>query len=85
MIEPPPLSVENPDLREIKRLARKASEIQVDRTPRSRPGYWDVWAEIDENFEPIGQWPASAIDELARHSNEVWDSTTGKWEIGKHS
>lgn len=46
---------------------------------------WDVWAEIGENFEPIGQWPASAIDELARHSNEVWDSTTGKWEIGKHS
>lgn len=81
IIDPPPLPKENPDIREIRKLARKANEIQVCRTSRTEPGYWDVWADKGAGFLGIAQWPTSAIDELSAHNPEVWDSDTGLWRL----
>ena len=78
-VKPRRLSKEDPSIREIRKLARKAEEIQVYRTSVTDPGYWDVWADQGDGLEPVAQWPTAAIDELAARHPEVWDADSGPW------
>lgn len=80
-VKPKRLPKEDPSIREIRNLARRAEEIQVYRTSVTDPGYWDVWADQGDGFEAVAQWPTAAIDELSARNPEVWDADAGPWRL----